>query len=351
MFKFPGLIDIHVHFRDPGATHKEDFETGTKAALAGGFTTVLDMPNNSIPITTPGLLKEKQDIARTKIVCDTGFFYGSLGENIQSFTIVQDMVFGLKIYLNQTTGGFIVDDKVFTKICKVWPRGKPILVHAEEDVIEQVLQIGHQAGQRIHVCHISSRKELETIIKAKAAGWNVTCGVTPHHLFLTVEDANRLGPFGRMKPFLKTKTNQAYLWENLSQIDLVESDHAPHTKEEKESDNPPFGVPGLETTLGLMLTAVHQGKVRLDEVKRLLFDNPKKIFNIPTDESTFIEVDESEKWVVENGNLFTKCNWSPFNGMALQGKVKSVTLRGEKVFENGQILAKPGSGTILSPKI
>jgi carbamoyl-phosphate synthase/aspartate carbamoyltransferase/dihydroorotase len=349
MIKLPGLIDVHVHLRDPGQTEKEDFFTGTSAALAGGFTTVLDMPNNKIPITSIKALNNKQKIASEKIACDTGFYFGSLGDNFKELELVQNVVFGLKIYLNQTTGNYIVDEKVFKKVCEVWPKRKPILLHAEADVIEQMIEIAGQAGQRIHICHISSETEFQTIINAKKRGYNVTCGVTPHHLFLTSNDEKKLGPYGMMKPSLKSKKDIDFIWKNLKFIDVIESDHAPHTIEEKKSEKMPFGVPGLETTLPLLLTAVTKKKLTLKKLIELCFDNPKKIFNIKTDKNTFIEIDEKEEYIIDNKKLFTKCGWSPFNGWKVIGKVKVVVIRGKKVFENGNILVKPGSGKIIKP--
>jgi len=349
MLKLPGLIDVHVHLRDPGQTEKEDFFTGTSSALAGGFTTILDMPNNEIPITSIKALKEKQKIASEKIVCDVGFYFGSMGENLKDFEKVYREVFGLKIYLNQTTGNYIVDEKVFKKICQAWPKGKPILLHAESDVIGQMIEIAGQAGQRIHICHISSETEFQTIIDAKKKGYKVTCGVTPHHLFLTVDDEKKLGNFGMMKPSLKSQKDVDFIWENLKYIDVIESDHAPHTIEEKNSEKIPFGVPGLETTLPLLLTAVSKNKLSINRLIELCFENPKKILNIKTEENTWVEVDEKEEYIIDNKKLFSKCGWSPFAGRKVRGKVKKVFIRGIKVFERGKILVKPGFGKVIKP--
>ncbi len=348
MIRIPGLIDVHVHLRDPGQTEKEDFFTGSLAALAGGFTTILDMPNNKTPITTIEALKEKQRIASEKIVCDVGFYFGSLGENLEDFKVVQDKVMGLKIYLNQTTGNYIIDEKVFKKICEAWPKGKPILLHAEADVIEQMIEIAEQAEQRIHICHISSETEFQTIIKAKNKGYKVTCGVTPHHLFLTQDDEKKLGPFGMMKPSLKSKKDVDFIWKNLNYVDVIESDHAPHTIEEKNSDKPPFGVPGLETTLPLLLTTVSENKLSINRMIELCYENPKKIFKVKTDENTFVEIDEKEEYIIDNKKLFTKCGWSPFAGRKVKGRVKKVFIRGRKVFENDKLLVGPGFGKYVT---
>lgn len=338
MITLPGLIDIHVHLRTPGQEEKEDFQTGTKAALAGGYTTVLDMPNNKIPITTLDLLQEKIELAKQAAVCDVGFYFGSLGDNLEEFEKVKNLVFGIKLYLNVTTGNFLINEQKLRSIYQAWPSAQPILLHCEGETLPMALAVIRQTKKRTHICHVSSKEELAAIITAKEEGLPITCGVTPHHLFLTEEDTKRLGSYGRMKPFLKTQQDQDFLWNNLSSIDVVESDHAPHTKAEKEGDNPPFGVPGLETTLPLLLTATHDGKLTIDDIKRLLHTNPARIFNVPTSSETYIEVDDTKPNTLPPKPLFTKSGWSPFNGKKVFGKVKTVYLRGEKVFENGKIL-------------
>lgn len=348
MLTLPGLIDPHVHLRDPGQTNKEDFSTGTRAAITGGFTTILDMPNNAIPITTLDILTAKEKIARSKIVCDVGFYFGSLGDNLTEFKKVQNRVFGLKLFLNQTTGNLTITLNTFKKICSAWPKKHPILVHAEENILEETINIAHTASQRLHICHISSEIELQLIIKAKNKGLNITCGVTPHHLFLSENNSSTLGRLNSVKPDLKPKSAINFLWEYLKHIDIIESDHAPHTLQEKLSDNPPFGFPGLETTLPLLLTAAHQGKLTIPDIKRLCHDNPAKIFGIQIDPKTYIEIDETEEWTIKNEYLKTKCAWSPFNGWKMKGKVKRVFIRGTKVFENNTILTNPGSGKIIS---
>jgi carbamoyl-phosphate synthase/aspartate carbamoyltransferase/dihydroorotase len=347
--RLPGLIDPHVHLRylDP---QKEDFLTGASAAIAGGFTMVLDMPNNNPPITTFPRLQAKIDQARRYTRSDIGFYFGSLGDNLSEFEKVKDLVFGLKLYLNQTTGGYIIDEPVMKKIYQKWhtvTRGeKPILLHAEADMLPAVARVISQTNQPTHICHVSSHQELSQVMQMKQAGLPVTCGVTPHHLFLTSDDAKQLGPYGLMKPSLASKRDQDFLWDHWQDIDVVESDHAPHTKADKESGHPPFGVPGLETTLPLLLTAMNQGRITKEDIIEKCHTRPKEIFHIPNQPETYIEVDEHEAWIVKNEELFTKCRWSPFDGRKVQGKVVRVYIRGTKVFENGKILAQPGSGKV-----
>lgn len=193
MIRLPGLIDAHVHLRDPGQTHKEDFTTGTSAAIAGGFTTVLDMPNNAEPITTVERLKQKIETAKTKTVGTIGFHYGSMGDNLDSFAEAAQYAVGLKLYLNRTTGGYLLDAKHLKKIYSAWPSEKVILLHAEEDVIDIAIESMKDLKRPIHVCHMPSREILEKIIEAKKAGLPVTCGVCPHHLFLTDKDVDTIG--------------------------------------------------------------------------------------------------------------------------------------------------------------
>lgn len=353
MITLPGLIDIHVHLRTPGQTYKEDFLTGTSAAIAGGFTTIFDMPNNKTPIASNTLLDEKMKLAQTQTVSNIGFYFGSLGDNLDEFEKVKTKAFGIKLYLNETTGNFLINEETLGNIYNAWFGGS-ILVHAEDDAVSAVIQNVERTRKATHFCHISLKSDLEQIMRAKERGLPVTCGVTPHHLFLTQEDSQKLGPFGTMKPYLKSANDVSYLWKNIQHIDVIESDHAPHTKEEKENPSDgksPFGVPGLETTLPLLLTAVNQEKLTIDDIKRLCHTNPKKILKIPNIETGMIYIDMDEEYVIDNNRLFTKCAWSPFNGWQMQGKVKKVTIENNTVFENGNVLTKPGSGRVITPAV
>lgn len=344
MIKLPGLIDPHVHLRTPGQEYKEDFLSGTRAAISGGFTFIVDMPNNLEPITSLVRLNRKIEIAKNQIVSDVGFHFGSLGDNLSEFEKVDGKVLGLKLYLNQTTGGFLIDQEKLLKIYDAWNIDKPILVHAEEDVIDLVIKVCKETKKRTHVCHVSSREELEKIINAKKLGLPITCGVTPHHLFLTEKDVKRLGSYGIMKPPVYDGFSE-FAFKNLEHIDLIESDHAPHTKEEKDSENPPFGVPNLETTLGLLLSAIRKNLISIEEIRRLCHDAPSEIFGINQDAE--IEVDENEEWIVRGLDLQTKCKWSPFEGWKLKGRVKKVWIRKNLIFENNRFLIEPGFGKTL----
>lgn len=350
LVELPGLIDLHVHLRDPGQTEKEDFLTGTSAAIAGGFTTIIDMPNNAVPITSLSRLRGKIYNAKRRIVCDVGFYFGTLGDNFSEFDKVKNLVWGLKVYLNQTTGGYVVDKKVLERIFLTWPKNSPILFHAEDRTVVEVLSVLQKKPRRVHFCHVSNREELEPIIRAKGQGLPVSCGVTPHHLFFVDADAKKLGAYGIMRPPLRSKKDQNFLWKNLRLIDVIESDHAPHTRHEKESASPPNGVPGLETTLPLLLTAVSQRRLTIDDIQRLCIISPAKILGFRLDKSARIEIDRQAAYTIGKEAFFTKCDWSPFTGWKVKGKVRRVFWHAKKVFEDGRILVQPGFGEILTPK-
>jgi carbamoyl-phosphate synthase/aspartate carbamoyltransferase/dihydroorotase len=201
----------------------------------------------------------------------------------------------------------------------------------------------------LHVVHVSRRSEIELIRKAKEQGYRVTCEATPHHLFLTVEDAAKLGPLGDMRPRLATPDDVAALWENMAYIDLIATDHAPHTLQEKQSKEvpPPPGVPGVETMLPLLLTAVHEGRLTLDDMLERCAYAPRRIYGIAEPADTYIEVDVDAEYRLSHEAMLTRVGWTPFAGRRVHGKVKRVVLRGNEVFAEGQSLSTAGSGSVL----
>jgi dihydroorotase-like cyclic amidohydrolase len=346
MFRLPGLVDIHVHLRDPGQMAKENFFTGTSAALAGGYTTVFDMPNNAQPIRTPKALEAKLQSAREQIVCDVGFYFGSVANNLDEFNKIRAQVWGLKLYgLSNETGDYNIPADILRDIYRAWnDPARPILLHAEADMIEEVMACVKETGQPTHICHVSSKDELRPILQAKAEGLPVTCGVTPHHLFLTDEAATRLGSYGGVKPELKPKSDVDYLWKHFAEIDVVESDHAPHTKSDKEAGA--FGMPGLETTLPLLLQAEREAKLTRADIIQKCSTMPRLILGIPEDSDSYIDVEPVE-FEISAKNMHSKSGWTPFEGRMGFGRVAAVTMRETLVYENGQVLARPGSGHII----
>ncbi len=345
--QLPALIDIHVHLRDPGATHKEDFATGTAAALAGGVVAVVDMPNNSPPTVDEGSLQRKTELARKKARCDFAFYLGASRANATQ-PALDHRVVGLKMYLDETYGPLRVRDlSTLMAHFRSWPRGKPIAAHAEGLSTAIVIGLGQLYDRRVHICHVSRKAEIELVKEAKNRGAKVTCEVTPHHLFLTDADAEALGSYGQMRPPLGTEEDRQALWANLALVDAVASDHAPHTKEEKEGKTPPPGVPGLETTLPLLLDAVIRGQLSLEQLVKLTHDGPARTAGIRPPLEAYVEVDPETTYTLRGAEMHTKCGWTPFEGMTVKGRVQRVYLRGTKTYEDGRVLAPPGSGQSL----
>lgn len=349
MLELPGLIDSHVHLREPGSTHKEDFDTGTFAALAGGFTAVLAMPNTQPPLTNSSGLQLAQSAARSKARCDYGLFLGAGKENAKSAQELAMQVCGLKVYMDQTFGELRMQSlSVLISHFRRWPRSRPVACHAEGHSLAVVLALAHLFDRRVHICHVSRAVEIDLIRLAKERATEVTCEVTPHHLFLSAEDIPTLG-LGRseVRPRLATPEDIAALWESLEIIDCFATDHAPHTLGEKDGEDPPPGFPGLETALGLLLTAVSEGRLGLEALIERMHINPGRIYGLPPQPETGIEVDRDALWEVRGAELHTRCGWSPFEGMKMRGRVRRVMLRGQLAYEDGQALAPPGYGRDL----
>lgn len=345
----PGLADVHTHLRVPGGEHKEDFSTGTAAAVAGGFTTILAMPNTSPPLAAPQIMAETRAKARRSIYCDVGLFAGASPSGLEHLPHLSAGAVALKIYLNETFGPLRVEDLPTLLACfQTWPRAKVIAMHAEGTSVATGIGLAAAYRRPVHFCHVSRRAEIELIAAAKRQGLPVTCEVTPHHLFLTEADARRLGPWGDMRPRLASQADVEALWRHLdSAIDCIATDHAPHTRTEKESATPPPGIAGLETALPLLLTAVKEKRLSLGRLVELMAINPRHIYNLPAQPDTFIEIDPEARYTISNEALFTKCGWSPFAGMEVTGRLCRVVLRGREVFSEGEILAQPGSGQLL----
>lgn len=346
--RLPGMIDVHVHLREPGQPYKEDWETCTKAALAGGVTMIGVMPNTTPAITEHDTQNMIKKIAREKAHCDYGVYLGATADNHELWKEnkdgLVDKAMALKMYLNNTFGPLLLDDtQIWLKHLKNWPKHRPICVHAEQQTMASILFLAQLSGGRhIHVCHVARKEEILLIKACKDKNMSVSCEVAPHHLFLT--ELNELGEnLSAVKPPLASQEDQESLWENLDVIDCFATDHAPHTKNDKECSKCP-GFPGLETALPLLLTAVAQGRMKLDDLVLRYHTNPKKIFGLPEQEDTYIEVDMEHKWILPDKLPYTKCGWSPFAGMKVQGLVRRVVLRGKSVYVDGEILSNKGFG-------
>lgn len=349
MLKLPGLIDPHVHVREPGQTHKEDWDTVTQAALAGGVTMILAMPNTKPPVFDAETLDLALSAAKQKARCDYAQFVGAGPDNAEMAASLADKAAGLKMYLDSTFGQLRLDDMtLWQPHFEKYPKQYPIVAHSESRSMAAAILFAAIYDRPIHIAHISLREEVLLVKAAKERGIKVTCEVGPHHLFLSKDDipaiSNGHPGRGEVRPRLATKEDVDSLWTNMDVIDCFATDHAPHTIEEKDGDNPPPGFPGLETALPLLLTAVDLGRLTLDDLIQKMHTNPRKIFNLPEQPETWVEVDENATYEIKASEQFTRCNWTPFEGWKVKGKVTRVVLRGVEAFKDGKILVQPGFG-------
>lgn len=354
MLKIPGLIDPHVHVREPGQTHKEDWDSATQAALAGGVTMILAMPNTKPPIFDEATLNLALASAKQKARCDYAQFLGAGPDNADKVASLAPKAAGLKMYLDSTFGELRLDDMtLWTPHFEKFPKEYPIVLHSESRTMAAGILFAAIYDRPVHIAHVSLKEEILLIKAAKEKGIKVTCEVCPHHLFLTAADSPlpqgeglgvRVNSRSEVRPRLATQSDVDALWQNMDVIDCFATDHAPHTLEEKDSENPPPGFPGLETLLPLLLTAIDTGRLTLDDLIQKSVINPRKIFNLPEQPETWIEVDESAEYEIKAADQFTRCGWTPFEGWRVKGKVRKVVLRGKTAFEDGKILVEQGYG-------
>ncbi|XP_041563873.1 CAD protein isoform X2 [Drosophila elegans] len=350
--KLPGFIDVHVHLREPGATHKEDFASGTAAALAGGVTLVCAMPNTNPSIVDRETFAQFQELAKAGARCDYALYVGASDANWAHVHELASQACGLKMYLNDTFGTLRLSDMTaWQRHLSHWPKRAPIVCHAEKQSTAAVIMLAHLLDRPVHICHVARKEEIQLIRAAKEKGVKVTCEVCPHHLFLSTKDVERLGQgMAEVRPLLCSPEDQEALWEHLEYIDVFATDHAPHTLAEKRGERPPPGFPGVETILPLLLQAVHEGRLTLEDIKRKFHRNPRNIFNLPEQAHTYVEVDLDEEWTITGSELKSKSGWTPFEGTKVKGRVHRVVLRGEVAFIDGQVLVQPGYGLNVRSK-
>ena len=342
-FVMPGLIDVHVHFREPGLTHKEDFLSGSMAAAKGGITTILDMPNTIPPTTTLDALDEKRVLAKKSVV-NYGFNFGATLNNLADIKKAKNIA-AVKLYMDITTGSMKVDD--YDAITEIFKTSRLTIIHAEDINVKMAVDIfiKNKIKNKLHIAHVSSEKEL-MYAKNNPIKKQITAEVTPHHLFMNQNDLQHLGALAEMKPRLKTEADQKALWDGIKNglVDVIATDHAPHLKEEKEQANYPFGVPGVETMLPLLLDAFNKNLIDLKTIMKLCCENPAKIFKIKNKgllkegyDADLVIVDLDKRQAVRNEDLLTKCKWSPWDGKILKGWPVTTIVNGNVVYDNGQI--------------
>ena len=352
----PGIIDVHTHMREPGITYKEDFATGSRACAKAGITTFYDMPNTIPTTTTLENLLEKKKLAREKSIVNFGFhFGGSKNDNVEEIKKVLSSgeANTVKIFMNVTTGEMLIEDDEILK--KVFKNSKLVLVHAENEMIDKAIELNKNCGKGLYVCHIPSENELKKVINAKKNNelntkeHPIYAEVTPHHLFLNTEireSTERNKMLLRMKPELREKSDNKFLWEaiNRGEIDTIGTDHAPHLISEK-LEKITFGMPGVETSLALMINAFNEGRISLEMIQKLMCENPAKIMKIEKrgklEEGFFadiIVVDTQKEWIVAvDDTIESKCGWTPYENWKLKGKNTLTIVNGEIVYENGKI--------------
>lgn len=303
------------------------------------------MPNTNPAIVAAPALRQYQAEARAEAYCDYGFHLGATESNAKTVAELAPHSTGLKLYLDPTFGDLKLQKlTALVEHAATFPKHVPILAHAEEHSLASALLVAHLAGRPVHVCHVARKVEIELVARAKAKGFDVTCEVCPHHLFLDENGHGLPAGFCEVRPVIGTADDVRALWHNLDVIDCFATDHAPHTRDEKGSTKPPPGFPGLETALPLFLTAVHEGKLTLADVEARMAVNVRRIFALPVQEDTYVEIDPDERHVFEGAKGESRAGWSPFDGVPLQGRVLRVVLRGKEAYANGKVVGGAGDG-------
>lgn len=369
----PGVIDDQVHFRDPGLTHKEDLHTGSLACAKGGVTTFLEMPNTVPNTVTVEALHQKLASAATKSVVNYGFYIGATPDNVDELQKAERTP-GIKIFIGSSTGDLLVDaqealERIFAETTL------PITAHCEdEDTVRanaarldggrtihdhskirdhaaaristaRAVDLARRHNHRFHVLHVSTADELDAIRSGRGF---ITAEACPHHLFFNIDDYDRLGSKVQMNPSIKTAADNAALWDALldGTIQVVATDHAPHTLEEKAKPYPqsPSGLPAVENSLALMLDQVSRGRCTLEQVVSWMCEAPARVWDI-VDKGRIVEgfdadvvlVDLAKEATILDADQVTKCGWSPWHGSTLTGWAVRTWVGGREVFRDGKI--------------
>ncbi len=379
----PGIIDAQVHFRDPGLTYKEDLETGSRAAAAGGVTSFLEMPNTKPATTTAQALADKKKRASEVSYVNYGFFIGATKDNLDVINSVPNVA-GIKIFMGSSTGDLLVDTPEALE--EIFKNGKRLIaVHAEDEAIlkankekfrqatlhnhyairspeaaltstKLAVKLSQKYNRRLHILHLSSKEEVEFLSQNKP--WQVTVEATPQHLLLSAPEIyDQKGTLAQMNPPIRTRDHRDALWQALEEgiIDMIATDHAPHTLEEKARPygEAPSGMPGVETLLPVMLTEVAKGNATLDQIAMWLAERPAIVYSIENRgflrEGYFADlviVDMNEKRTVKREQIYSRCGWSIWEGQELTGWPVLTMVNGGIVYHRGNFTL--GSGKELT---
>jgi dihydroorotase len=372
----PGIMDTQVHFREPGNEHKEDLETGSRAAVLGGVTAVFEMPNTNPPTTTRAAIEDKLSRAKNRMHCDYAFYAGATPANVGALAELERMpgVCGVKAFLGSSTGTLLLshpDDilaalKGGTRRMAVHsededrlearkdlrvqgdPRSHPLWrdVETARASTERVLRLAKQAGRRLHVLHVTTAEELPLLAAARDYA---TVETTPQHLTLAAPECyERLGTYAQMNPPIREARHREALWEGVRQglIDVIGSDHAPHTREEKDKTYPdtPSGMPGVQTLATILLNHVNAGRISLERFVDLTSAGAARIFGIASKgrialgyDADFTIVDLKLRWKIENSWIASRCGWTPFDGMTTTGWPVATIIRGQTIMRDHEL--------------
>ena len=377
----PGVIDTQVHFREPGAEHKEDLETGSRAAVLGGVTAVFEMPNTHPPTTSRAAIADKFARAKGRMHCDYAFYVGATPANVGALAEleVQPGVAGVKAFLGSSTGTLLLDDEA-SILAALRAGQRRMAVHSEDEArlkerralalpgkpgthpvwrdaetarlsTERVLRLARHAGRRLHVLHVTSAEELPLLAGARDLA---TVETTPQHLTLTAPECyERLGSYAQMNPPIRDQRHRDALWAALQAglIDVIGSDHAPHTREEKDRVYPetPSGMPGVQTLVTILLNHVNARRMSLERFVDLTSTGPARIFGIAAKgriaigyDADFTIVDLKKEQKIENRWIASRCGWTPFDGMSTRGWPVATIIRGAIVVRDGSLIASGG---------
>jgi len=396
LFVLPGVIDVHVHLRDPGYTYKEDFGSGTAAAAAGGVTCVFDMPNNSPPTSSVDTLYKKIEAAQAKAVVDFGLYGLITAGNLSDLELLSKAgIIGYKCYMGETTGKIppSPDGEMLEQFAKVAVTDLRVAVHAEndpilqhlilrlrnrgrndayahyesrppiveEEAIQRAILYAREAKCKLHVSHLSSMRGTAVLREAKQRGQAVTAETCPHYLLLDATDYAEKGSLMKINPSIKTKEDRDALWKAINDgtIDMIATDHSPHALEEKKQPgifDSVSGFPGLETSVRLMLTQVKRGLISFARYVMLSSQNPATAWRVYPkkgcigvgSDGDFTIVDINKKGKIEPQRFLSKAKWSPFDGVDFVGAPVYTIVRGNVVMDHGNVDTE-AKGKIVSP--
>ena len=383
LFLIPGVVDDQVHFREPGLTHKEDLYTASRACAKGGVTSFLEMPNTNPTTITCDRLAEKLQLAAGKSLVNYGFYIGATPNNVEELARAKRTP-GIKIFIGSSTGDLLVDDQAALE--RIFAETTlPICAHCEDEAtvranrdalnggstfadhsrirderaaviaVKRALDLAFRHNHRFHVLHVSTAAETEILRDHRGL---ITGEACPHHLLFNVDDYARLGSLVQMNPSIKTAADNVALWKALREglLQVVATDHAPHTIEEKRQPYPksPSGLPAVENSLALMLDSIHQGRCTLEQVVHWMCDAPARVWDMvgkgriaPGYDADLVLVDLNLEQTIHNDQQETKCRWSPWDGTKLKGWSVRTWVLGQTVYDQGKIDDTVRGGEIL----